>query len=112
MVETAINQMNERIKEKPVVPSNPFQHLFMQQQAAVPQQPPQPMIHPSVHMPIHQVPVNKPSPPVPEVDTKVLDRELSEELKELDVSVEKQQEEPEGRVDVIPEPALVATPEE
>lgn len=94
MVETAINQMNDKIKEKPVVP---FQNLF------VPQAPPPPTVHPSVHVPIHPVPV-KPPPPQTEVvvDSKVLDNELLEELKELDASVEKQ-DEPEGRVDVVPE---------
>ncbi len=97
MVETAINQMNDKLKDKPIVPGNPFQHLF------VPQSAPAPTIHPSVHMPIHPVPA-KPSPPQAEVvvDSKVLDKELSEELKELDAFVEKQ-DEPEGRVDVVPE---------
>jgi len=102
MVETAINQMNDKIKEKPVVPGNPFQNLF------VPQAPPSPLpptVHPSVHMPIHPVPA-KPSPPPPQtevvVDSRVLDKELMEELKELDASVEKH-DEPEGRVDVVPE---------
>lgn len=97
MVETAINQMNDKIKEKPVIPGNPFQNLFVPQ-------PPPPTVHPSVHMPIHHVPV-KPPPPVQTevvVDSKVLDKELSEELKELDASVEKH-DEPEGRVDVVPE---------
>lgn len=100
MVETAINQMNDKLKEKPTV--NPFQHLFMQQQQQ-PQAPPPPTVHPSVHMPIHPAPV-KPAPPATEVvvDSRVLDKELLEELKELDASVEKQ-DEPEGRVDVVPE---------
>jgi len=98
MVENAINQMNDRMKEKPVVQGNPFQHLF------VPPVPQPPMVHPAAHAPVHPVPV-KPQPPVVAdvvVDTKVLDKELSEELKELDASVEKH-DEPEGRVDVVQE---------
>lgn len=99
MVETAINQMNDKIKEKPVVPGNPFQNLFVPQAPS----PIPPTVHPSVHMPIHPVPA-KPSPPQTEVvvDSRVLDKELMEELKELDASVEKH-DEPEGRVDVVPE---------
>jgi hypothetical protein len=96
MVENAINQMNDRMKEKQVVQGNPFQHLF------VPPVPQPPMVHPNAHVPIHPAQA-KPQPPIVAdvvVDTKVLDKELSEELKELDVSVEKH-DEPEGRVDVV-----------
>ena len=96
MVETAINQMNDKLKEKPVVSGNPFQNLF------VPQAPPPPAVHPSVHMPIHPVQVRPPPQTEVVVDSKVLDKELSEELKELDASVEKH-DEPEGRVDIVPE---------
>lgn len=89
LVETAINQMNDRIREKPAAPvqaaAPAFPHLFMAQ-ASMPQPPPPP-----------RVPQVKPAEVV--VDSKVLDKELSEELKELDVSMEKP-EEPEGRVDV------------
>jgi hypothetical protein len=103
MVETAINQMNDKLKEKSVLPGNPFQHLFAQ----APPIPPIPPQGPPVHAPIHPVPVKAtPPPPPPQaevvVDSRVLDKELTEELKELDASVEKH-DEPEGRVDVIPE---------
>jgi hypothetical protein len=103
MVETAINQMNDRLKERPVVaeaqnPPYPFQHLFMQQAPMPQQQQPQVM----------QVPRAAPptvSQPVEVVDARVLDKELSEELKELNVMAapSDKQEEPEGRVDVIQE---------
>lgn len=85
LVETAINQMNDRIREKPAETMPSFQHLFI----------PQPQAQ-SPH--IVQPPVRT-QPAEVVVDSKVLDKELSEELKELNVSVEKH-EEPEGRVDV------------
>ena len=95
MVETAINQMNDRIREKPAVaPGNPFQHLFVPQPHAAPVSAP-----PSIPVPVSvpmQAPARMPAEVV--VDAKVLDKELSEELKELVESVEKH-DGPEGRVD-------------
>lgn len=86
MVETAINQMNDRMREKPAVAAPTFPHLFMTQSSQ-----PQPPTPPPLVVP----PQVRPQPAEVIVDSKVLDKELSEELKELDMSVE----EPEGRVD-------------
>lgn len=100
MVETAINQMNDRIREKPAAPAPApsFPHLFM---AQAPLTQPQHIAPPPVR--------TQPAEVV--VDSKVLDKELSEELKELNVSVEKH-EEPEGRVDVIQEKSEPTATEE
>lgn len=105
IVEQAINQMNERIKQQPPQleiknnPPFPFPNMFQPQ-----------VVHPAQQQPVHiQQPhivhQSQPQPvkvqqPSQVIDAKVLDKELSEELKELDVSVDKN-EEPEGRIDEI-----------
>lgn len=87
-VEQALNQMNDRIRQPQ--PIEVMRNHFMQQTH------PQPPI---------SAPVPRPSVVTPQqvavVDSKVLDKELMEELKELDESVLKpKEEEPEGRVDL------------
>jgi len=112
IVEQAINQMNERMKQPPQIEiKNPFQNLFQPahhqppiqvHQPQVIQQPPiqvhQPQVIPQPPIQVKQTPQQQPVV----IDARVLDKELSEELKELDAAVDKQ-EEPEGRVDTIPE---------
>lgn len=97
MVEQAINQMNERIRTQPPVETKPSPsfppHMFMMRQAPSPQQPVQQQQPPVVVAQQQSTPI---------VDTKVLDKELSEELSELDASVVKN-DEPEGRVDNLTE---------
>jgi len=113
MVENAINQMNDRLKQQPIhqpqpqhplpqvpqVPANPFPHLFM---ASAHQ--PQPS-HLHSQQKVQQPVVRQPPPSVQVVDVKILEKELMEELQELDASTAKKEsslveQEKEGRVDV------------
>lgn len=87
VLEQAIHSLSEKTKQQNMVVPPP--QLFMQQvQPPIVPMPPPPT-------PIKQQFIQPPQQPqVVVVDTKVLDKELSEELKELDTSTE-----PEGRVD-------------
>jgi hypothetical protein len=90
VLEQAIHNLTEKIKAPAISIQQPAQPAFIPSPLFVQQSPPkqqQPVIIP-------------PSPPttVVVVDTKVLDTELSEELKELNTTTV-QEPEPEGRID-------------
>lgn len=86
-IEQAVHSLNEREKTRQVMRQQqpPPPQFFMQQEPV--------FIQPAQPKPVEIV------PPVV-VDSKILDKELSEELKELAVEIP---HEPEGRVDVVEE---------